>query len=174
MVRQLAKRSGNGLRSFSNPYSLRRELDELIQRMWGGEAEWLGTDTAAPSMDLSETDNGYQARVDLPGVSAEDIDIQVNGNVLTITGERHDEKEEEGRTFHRTERSYGSFARSVTLPCDVMEDEVAASLGGGFDSVPRLGLHHRPLFLFGGMNCRGPLFGNLLLDNSTWPATIKV
>ena len=133
MVRQLAKRSGNGLRSpFSNPYSLRRELDELINRMWGGEAsEWLGSDMTAPSMDLSETDIGYQARIDLPGVSAEDIDIQVNGNVLTVTGERKDEKEEEGRTFHRTERSYGSFARSVTLPCDVMEEKVAASLDGG-------------------------------------------
>lgn len=131
MVKQLAKRSGNGLRSaFSTPRSL-RELDEFINRMWGGEADWLGADTATPSMDLSETETAYQVRLDLPGVAADDIDIQVNGNVLTIKGERSDEKEEQGRTFHRTERSYGSFARSVTLPCDVVEDHVSASLDGG-------------------------------------------
>jgi len=131
MVGQIAKRSGNGLRStFSSPL-LRRELDEFLNRMWGGDIEWLGADATSPVMDLSETDFGYRAKLDLPGVSPEDVDIQVNGNVLTITGERSEEQEEQGRTFHRTERTYGSFARSVTLPCDIVEDKVSASMDGG-------------------------------------------
>ena len=131
MVRQLAKRSGNGLRStWPSPLSLRQELEDMFHRMWGGDAEWL-SDVGTLSLDLSETDEAFQAKVDLPGFTSDDITVQVNGNVLTVSGERKEEKEEKGRTFHRTERSFGSFARSVTLPCEVTENKVSANLEGG-------------------------------------------
>lgn len=131
MVRQLAKRSGNGLRStWPSALSLRQELEDVFHRMWGGETEWL-SDVGSLNLDLSETDEAFRARVDLPGVESDDINVQVNGNVLTVSGERKEEKEEKGRTYHRTERIFGSFARSVTLPCEVKEDQVTANLEGG-------------------------------------------
>jgi HSP20 family protein len=82
-------------------------------------------------LDVAETEKSLEIHMDLPGVTAKDIDIQVNGNLLTISGERKEEKEEKGKTFHRVERSYGSFSRTVTLPCDVNENEVAAEYKDG-------------------------------------------
>ena len=84
-----------------------------------------------PALDLSETDTAIEVRMDLPGITAKDIDIQVSGNVLTVSGQRKEEKEEKGKTFHRVERRYGSFSRSVTLPCAVEESEVAAEYHDG-------------------------------------------
>ena len=135
MKRQLLKGNGNRGRSeWLSPY-LRQELDEMFNRMWGGEGGWLGTETLTPTMDLSETEDAYRATLDLPGVEPEDIDVQVSGNVLTIAGHRQEEQEEKGRTFHRVERSSGGFARSVTLPCDVDEERVAANFDGGVLTV---------------------------------------
>ncbi|MCC7473989.1 MAG: Hsp20/alpha crystallin family protein [Pirellulales bacterium] len=111
--------------------ALREEMCDLRSRLFGdGEEGWF-TGTMVPALDLSETDNAVEVRMDLPGITAKDIDIQINGNVLTITGERREEKEEKGKTFHRVERSYGNFSRSVTLPCTVIESEVAAEYHEG-------------------------------------------
>jgi HSP20 family protein len=111
--------------------ALREEMNGLRSRMLGDEGEgWLGT-ALAPALDVSETDTAIDVRMDLPGVTAKDIDIQVNGNLLTVSGERKDEKEEKGKTVHRVERSYGNFFRSVTLPCNVVENEVAAEYKDG-------------------------------------------
>lgn len=84
-----------------------------------------------PKVDLVETDNAYEASVDLPGMQAKDIDVQVHGNTITISGTRKEEKSEKGRTFHYSERRSGSFARTLTLPCAVKEDEVAAEYTEG-------------------------------------------
>jgi HSP20 family protein len=111
--------------------ALRAEMNDLRARFFGsGEEEWM-TGTMAPALDLSETDTAIDVRMDVPGVTAKDIDIQVNGNLLTVSGERKEEKEEKGKTFHRIERSYGNFSRSVTLPCPVLENEVAAEYHDG-------------------------------------------
>jgi HSP20 family protein len=69
--------------------------------------------------------------MDIPGMETKDIDIQVNGNLLTISGERKEEREEKGTTFHRVERRVGSFSRTVTLPCPVKEDAVDAQYKNG-------------------------------------------
>ena len=69
--------------------------------------------------------------MDIPGMEAKDIDIQVNGHLLTISGERKEEKEEKGKTYHRIERRSGSFSRSVTLPCPVKEEAVDAQYKNG-------------------------------------------
>jgi HSP20 family protein len=84
---------------------------------------------------MAETDTAIEARMDVPGVTAKDIDIQISGNALTVRGERKEEKEEKGKTFHRIERRYGSFSRSVTLPCAVAESEVAAEYRDGVLTV---------------------------------------
>lgn len=105
-------------------------MRDLAERFWGEEGDgWLGG--AAPLADLSETESSVQIALDLPGVNPGEIDIQVHGNVLTIGGERKEEKEEKGRTYHRLERRIGTFSRSITLPCPVQEGEAAAEYRDG-------------------------------------------
>jgi HSP20 family protein len=106
-------------------------MNELRTRLMGDAGEGWFTGAMVPALDMSETDTAIEVRVDLPGVSAKDIDIQVSGSVLTISGERQEEKEEKGKTFHRLERRYGNFSRTLTLPCPVVESEVAAEYRDG-------------------------------------------
>ena len=112
----------------------RDEMNEL-RRMWGDEDESWFSGALAPPIDLSETDTAVEVRADLPGFKAKDIDIQLHGNLLTLTGQREEDREEKGRTFHRVERRSGSFSRSITLPCPVTESEVAAEYRDGILTV---------------------------------------
>ena len=79
----------------------------------------------------ADVPTAIDVRMDLPGITAKDIDIQVNGNVLTVSGERKEEKEENGKTFYRVERHCGNIPRSVILPCAVIESKVAAEYKDG-------------------------------------------
>jgi HSP20 family protein len=111
--------------------AIREEMNDLRARFFGEADEGWFAGAMAPLLDLSETETAVEVRMDLPGVTAKDIDIQISGNVLTVRGQRQEEKEEKGRAFHRVERSYGSFSRSGTLPCPVAESEVAAEYRDG-------------------------------------------
>lgn len=116
--------------------SMRDEFNQLAHRFGDWEHGWLSG--AAPSVDLSETETELAARFDLPGIKASDIDIQVTDNVLTVSGERSEEKEEKkgnGRSFHRIERRMGSFSRSIVLPCAVNRDKVDATYKDGVLSI---------------------------------------
>lgn len=115
--------------------TIRQEMDDLLGRFWSGrETSWFGK-VFSPDVDLSETGNAYQLRMDIPGVQASDIDVQVHGNQVTISGQRQEEKEEKGKTFHRVERHSGAFSRSLTLPCKVSESEVVAEYEQGVLTV---------------------------------------
>lgn len=111
--------------------TLRQEMEELFSGAWpeGEQLAWSGA--LVPALDVSETDKTIEVKMDLPGIKASDIDVQVNGNVLTVSGERKEEKEEKGKTYHRIERRYGSFSRSTTLPAAVIEDKVDAQYHDG-------------------------------------------
>ena len=115
--------------------NLREEMEELVSRAFGEDVGLWPTDRIVPSLDLAETDSNVEVRMDIPGMEAKDIDIQVNGNLLTISGERKEEREEKGKTFHRIERRVGSFSRSLTLPCQVKEDAVDAQYKNGLLTV---------------------------------------
>jgi HSP20 family protein len=133
MATHLTPRRSGGLTSAwrRDPFAaLREQMNELQSRFFGDDEGWLGGALSTP-VDVSETDTAVEIRMDLPGVKPDDIDIQVNGNLLTITGQRKEEKEEKGRTFHRVERSSGSFSRSFTLPAAVNDNEVAAEYRDG-------------------------------------------
>lgn len=120
-----------------NPFGmLRQEMDDLIARFWNGEQEksWFGG-PFAPSADLIEETNAFEVRMDIPGMEAKDIDVQVHGNTVTISGQRKEEKEEKGKTYHRVERRSGSFSRTLSLPCNVNEGEVAAEYTQGVLTV---------------------------------------
>ena len=107
------------------------EMENRLARLWEeGQESWFGGN-AVPLVDVSETDTTIEAKLDLPGVDPKEIDIQLNGSVLTVSGERKEEKEEKGKTYHRVERRVGNFSRSLTLPCPVEEDEVAAAYKKG-------------------------------------------
>ena len=134
MANTLTTRRPSGLSSMwrRDPFAaLREEMNQLRTRMWGDEDEGWFSGALAPSIDLSETETAVEVRMDLPGVKPKDIDIQVSGNVLTVIGQRDEEKEEKGRTFHRLERHSGSFSRSITLPTPINESEVAAEYRDG-------------------------------------------
>ena len=84
-----------------------------------------------PAMDLMETEDHFVLRADLPGLSEEDVNIEVEDRVLTVSGERRSEHEHENEGYHRIERSYGSFSRSLTLPQGIDPGAVAAEFDRG-------------------------------------------
>ncbi|MBO0763069.1 MAG: Hsp20/alpha crystallin family protein [Hyphomicrobiaceae bacterium] len=110
----------------------RTQLDTLFE-------DWFGRSIGgalAPRVDVSETANEVTLTVELPGVAEKDIDVSLSGNQLTIKGEKkseHQEKEDsdDGRVFHRVERTFGAFQRTMTIPFDVEPDKVSAGFKDG-------------------------------------------
>lgn len=138
MATAIAKSEPRGLRTLfrRRPLeSIREEMQDLISRTFGEEGDLWFADRITPSLDLAETDNALEVRMDIPGMEAKDLDIQVNANVLTVSGERKEEHEEKGKTYHRIERRVGTFSRSVTLPSPVKEDAVDAQYKNGILTV---------------------------------------
>lgn len=111
--------------------NLQQEMDDLLSRF---RADINGDSPLAlisPSVDLSETDDSLQIRMDVPGIKADEINIEVSGNTIRVSGEHKEEKEEKGKTFHRVERRKGSFSRALALPVAVKEDKVCAECKDG-------------------------------------------
>ncbi len=96
-----------------------------------GHANGNGHGRWAPAMDLVETEDAFLLKADLPGLSEEDVALEVQDNVLTLSGERRFEHEVKRDGYHRIERGSGSFARSLTLPDGVDPDAIAASFANG-------------------------------------------
>jgi len=117
--RELKDMSERLNRVFSRP-SLRNSGKENLT-----VADWM------PTVDISETEGEYLIKAELPEVRKEDVKVTVENGVLTLQGERRQEKEEKGKRFHRVERSYGSFVRSFTLPESVDESSVKAEYKDG-------------------------------------------
>ena len=91
--------------------------------------DWL------PAVDVEETDAEYLIKADLPAIRREDVKVGVTDGVLTIEGERRQEKEEENRKVHRVERSFGKFIRRMSVPTDVDQTKIAAEVKDGLLSV---------------------------------------
>lgn len=89
----------------------------------------------AVKLDISETDKAYTLTADLPGMEQKDISLTVSEGILTVAGEKEQETEEEGKTFHRIERSYGRFSRSLQLPSDADQGAIKATMKNGVLSV---------------------------------------
>jgi len=111
-----------------------REIDDILNRYTramgqpqAGSQEVIATGDWVPLVDIAETDKAFEIKVEIPDVNKEDVKVTVDNRVLTIWGERKQEKEEEGKKFHRVERYYGIFTRSFTLPDNVDETKVTAS-----------------------------------------------
>ena len=122
-----------------------KEMDELHRRLnslWTGVPRRSGDDketmTVAewmPTVDITEDDKEYLIKAELPEVRKEDVKVTVEHGVLTISGERKFEKEENGRKYHRIERAYGKFTRSFTVPDDADDAKVKAEFKDGVLAV---------------------------------------
>ncbi len=118
---------------FRDITTLRDEMNRLFTRSLGEDSSPGSAWT--PAVDIFDTAGAIVLKAELPGLPPDDIDIEIDDNVLTLTGERRfDEKVEEGR-YYRVERAYGSFRRSVTLPQGVMADEITATFEHGVLTV---------------------------------------
>lgn len=104
---------------------IERSMADLWSR-FAGEGFPMAMGQAQPAMDLVEKNETFVITTDLPGMKIEEIDIQVTDNSVTVSGERNEEKEEKGAAYHRLERRYGRFSRTMSLPCAVVPDECDA------------------------------------------------
>ena len=144
-------------RPFEN---LRREVDRLfedftaspfrlpfrrpafdIEPFWSPES-WV----AIPAIDLVERENAFELHAELPGMDEKDIEVKITGGVLTIKGEKREEKEEKKPDFHLRERRFGTFERSMHVPETVEADKIEASFKKGVLTVlmPKLAEAQKP------------------------------
>ncbi|HEU4463644.1 MAG TPA: Hsp20/alpha crystallin family protein [Gemmatimonadota bacterium] len=117
---------------FAVPRDLGRLMDDVFGGGWDvGEnlRQWL------PATDVSETPEAVTLRLEVPGLTRDQIRIAVENNVLSVRGEKTQETSSENESFRRTERSFGSFERSFSLPAYVDTDDVQASLQDGVLSI---------------------------------------
>ena len=124
--------------------SFRTEMDRMFDRLSSGfglpafgrlfepsRAFPAFTAWSAPAVDVSEDDKAFTIAAELPGLEEKDIDVTVSGDMLVIKGEKKQEKEEKDKNYYLSERSYGAFQRSFSLPDGVDQDKIAASFGKG-------------------------------------------
>lgn len=120
-------------RPMRNLLNLHNEMGRIFGDAFGSQEN--ETDTEAtywmPTVDISEMENGYEIRAELPGVSQDDVNVSVTDNLLTIKGEKRQEAETDGKNYHRVERRYGSFQRRFTLPAEVNADSIKAEFSDG-------------------------------------------
>jgi HSP20 family protein len=109
---------------------MNRMFDEFF-RGGNGEAAGTGLSTWTPAVDLHETDDGFVIKAELPGVSKDDVSVDVHQNTLTLRGQRKHEAEVKNERYHRVERSYGTFQRSFVLPTMVDQEKVQATFKDG-------------------------------------------
>lgn len=122
------------LDDFASPPSLRRRMMRVFEPMLGTTSRFLrrAAEEFAPELELKEREGTYVLRVDLPGLREQDINVQVDDdNVLTISGERRQEETKREGAYEYSERSYGSFRRSIQLPRGVETSKIDADFRNG-------------------------------------------
>jgi HSP20 family protein len=118
---------------FRDLVSIQDELNRLFGRTFAGGESMRPTATGAwmPAMDVYETEGSIVAKVELPGIEPKDVDVSVEDQTLTVTGKREFSSEVNEDSYHRVERRYGSFTRSITLPQTADVEKVSASFDKG-------------------------------------------
>jgi len=114
--------------------TLQNEVNRLFNTVFDTPATGGSTGSLRrwmPAMDLVETQDHFVLRADLPGLTEQDVNIELEDNVLTVSGERRAEHEDEKEGYHRVERAFGSFSRTLTLPKGVDAEAISASFDKG-------------------------------------------
>lgn len=116
--------------------ALERRMDrffEDVERHVG--LPWFPSEAYGPHVDVAEDETEVKVTAELPGLKATDVEVSLLNNMLMIRGQRSDEKEEKHQHYHRRERSFGTFSRSILLPCDVDEEKIRATFKDGLLTV---------------------------------------
>jgi len=118
---------------FRGMVSLQDEMNKIFDEFFGRVPSGVEMDEGvwSPSVDISENNNVITINAEIPGMSKEDIELNIQDNTMTLKGEKKQEKEEKDADYHRVERSYGAFVRSFALPTAVQADKVKASYKNG-------------------------------------------
>lgn len=112
----------------------RKEFDDLFDNFFRSfDLQPFESTTGAfsPRIDVVDSEQEISIKAELPGMDEKDIDVSISRGVLTLRGEKKQEKEDKGRDYYRMERSYGSFSRSIQLPAEVDETKIKASFKKG-------------------------------------------
>ena len=120
---------------FGDLTDMQQEMNRMFDDFFGERRAGLAEGQWLPAVDVSETESELVVRAELPGMTHDDIELNLQDNVLTIKGEKKQEKKDEKENYHRLERSYGSFARSFSLPASVKQDDIKASFKDGILEV---------------------------------------
>ncbi len=124
-------------RPFRDVVSIQDEMNKLFDDFFGRpvlRTEWT-EGVWSPSVDVSEDKDNVIIKAEMPGMNKDDVKISIQDGVLTLKGEKRQEKEEKDKNYHRVERNYGSFCRSFQLPTSVKSDKVKASYKDGMLSI---------------------------------------
>jgi HSP20 family protein len=114
----------------------RKEMEDLMDRFFGDEpGSGRAVQAWAPRVDVEETDREILVKADLPGVDPKNVEVSVENGVLTVRGERKEEKEERKKNYHRVERFTGSFYRAIPLPPGADAEKVTATSTNGVVTV---------------------------------------
>ena len=114
---------------------LHRDMDDLFGSFFGDWPALSQRGGIWPAIDVADSENEIVVKAEVPGCKADDIDISVYGNTLTLSGEKKAEEEKKEKGYYHLERSYGSFRRDITLPNDVDTNKVEASCKDGVLTV---------------------------------------
>lgn len=116
---------------------IHREMNRMFDTFFRGDVLDNGSFGSfwTPAVDITEREDAYLVELELPGLTKEDVKITMENNILTIRGEKKQEKEEKRGSYHRSERCYGSFQRSFTLPTTVKSDKIEAQYKNGILTV---------------------------------------
>jgi len=113
-------------------YLNREPLARMFESFFNdAQGEEVSNRNWVPPVDIQETEEGYRLQAELPGLTKEDIDITLENNVLRLSGERKFERDDKKESFHRVERTYGTFSRAFALPQQVNSEGVQASFENG-------------------------------------------
>ncbi|MBN2059863.1 MAG: Hsp20/alpha crystallin family protein [Deltaproteobacteria bacterium] len=112
---------------------LKKDMDRMFDRVWGefGFSVIPRSAKEFPYLDLTETDDKLVIKADIPGMDPNDLEISVSDDSITLKSEISQELVNDSERFHRTERMYGSFLRTIRLPCRIIVDDVKADYSHG-------------------------------------------
>jgi HSP20 family protein len=114
--------------------NIRGDFDHLFDSFFGQMPREID-EFWSPVLDVVENNGNIEVRAELPGMKKEDIKVMVRDNILSVSGERKQEKEAKDKTYHRIERSYGKFYRNIQLPAEVEPDKIKAVYKDGVLSI---------------------------------------
>ncbi len=114
---------------------MQRVMDRFFEefpKIWPAT---ISNEMFTPAVDISETDKSYEFEIELPGMKREDVQIEVNDGILTVSGEKQEEKQEDKKGYKKIERSYGKFERSFSLPADIDDKNISAKFENGLLNI---------------------------------------